>query len=206
MTAEFWSTIASVGTFIVITATAVAAVLQLRHMGAGNKVTYIQTFLAEYEGPVLRDAFRFVRSELSKKLEERAFRDDLRSRHLSREKHPEIAICNFFDQWGLYYRDGVIDRTSFMRVNARIVDDFWKRLEPVIALSADTVYGNTAFQQFEYLAIKARRWIALHPAGDFPADEKRIPLTDPWKEADEGLGNGYKATLTDTQNIGSARE
>lgn len=185
---EGWSTIASVGTFVVIAATAIAAVLQLRHLRAANKIAQIQAFFTEFEGPELREAFAFVRSDLASRLEDPAFRAELRSPDgPDRFKHPEISVCNFFDQWGLYYRDGVIDRTSFMRVNAGVIVGFWKKLEPVIAIFAEVDGGNTAFEQFEYLTVQARRWLARYPAGDYPRGEPRITLVDRWAGEDRAF-------------------
>ncbi|MBV8669680.1 MAG: hypothetical protein JOZ28_10745, partial [Candidatus Eremiobacteraeota bacterium] len=142
MTLEAWGTLASVGTFIVITATAIAALMQLRHMRAANQIVTWQQFASAYEGTEFRQAFDFVRTELSKRLEDPAFRQELREGRTERTKHPEITICNLFDQWGLYYRSGAIDRTGFMRVNAGVVVSFWKRLAPVVALLSDPVLGN----------------------------------------------------------------
>ena len=179
MSLEVLSTLASVGTFVVIGATAIAAVLQLQHMRAANKVTSIQTYFSEYEGPELKEAFQFVRNELSTRLKDPSFCAELGGSVIDRNKHPEIAVCNFFDQWGLYYRDGVIDRESFLRVNAGVINGFWRLLEPVIALQADPEKGNLSFQQFEYLTVQARRWLARNPAGDYPEGEERIPLARP---------------------------
>jgi hypothetical protein len=181
MSLEAWSTLASVGTFVVITATAIAAVLQLRHMRAANKVTYIQAFFSQYEGAELREAFRFVRVELARRLEDPAFRQELRVGRIDRIKHPEVTICNFFDQWGLYYRDGVSDRESFLRVNAGVIDTFWTILEPVIALQPP---GNRAWEQFEYLTVEARRWLARHPEGSYPKGATRLPLVDRYAAED----------------------
>ena len=183
---EFWTAFASIGTFVVITATAIAAVIQLRHMRSANQVAATQLFLITYEGPELRDAFHFVRTELKRRLEDSVFRAELRSGDVDRAKHPEIQVVNFFDQWGLYYRDGAILKKSFMRVNAGIVVGFWQLLEPVIALLADPAKGNISFQQFEYLTIQARRWLEQFPDGDFPKDLPRIPLVDPWRDLDAG--------------------
>lgn len=185
MSLELWSTIASVGTFVVITATAIAAVLQLRHLRAANMVAAIQSFFNAFEGPELREAFRFVRNELPLRLEDPTFRHELRAGLTDRAKHPEVTICNFFDQWGLYYRDGVIDRESFMRTNAAVICGFWDRLEPIAALLADPVKGNQSFQHFEYLTIKARRWLERHPDYGYPKGEVRLPLVDRWAAQDK---------------------
>ena len=183
MSLEAWSTFASVGTFVVIAATAIAAVFQLRHMSAANKFSWAQHFIREYEGVERRSAFDFVRKELAARLQDPAFREELRAGTGDRSTHPEITICNFFDQWGMYYRDGVIDRRSFMRVNAGIVVSFWKRLEGAIALMADPEDGNVSFQQFEYLTVEARRWLARNKAGDYPKGVERISLPSSGDEA-----------------------
>lgn len=182
MSLEAWSTLASIGTFVVIATTAIAAVLQLRHMRAANKVIYIQAFFSQYEGAELREAFRFVREDLAQRLDDPAFRHDLRQGRNDRIKHPEITICNFFDQWGLYYRDGVIDRESFLRVNAGVIDAFWTRLEPVIATQSG---GNKSWEQFEYLTVEARRWLARHPEGSYPKNAQRLTLVDRYKAQDD---------------------
>lgn len=188
MSLEFLSAAASVGTFVVITATAIAAVLQLRQQRAGNKIAYIQSFYTGYEGSELRPAFDFVRYELAEKLKDPQFRDDLRPHGIAvRSRHPEITVLNFFDLWGLYYRDGVVDRDSFMRVFGGVVVGFWRALEPVIALTSDE-HGNTVCQDFEYLAVEARKWIARHPNGDYMHGAPRIPL--PSVEELFGSGEG----------------
>ena len=51
MSQETLSTAAAVGTFIVIAATAIAAVVQLRHLRAQNQLTGLLTVLARVEAP-----------------------------------------------------------------------------------------------------------------------------------------------------------
>jgi hypothetical protein len=149
-------------------------------MAAAGQVAAIQQFFSSFEGPELRDAFQFVRVELSTRLKDPAFRAELRAGELDRRKHPEIQVCNLFDQFGLYYAESAIDRRSFLRANAGVVAGFWERLEPVVALVADPERGNLSFQHFEYLTIHARRWLQSHPDGDFPKGELRIPLNNVW--------------------------
>jgi hypothetical protein len=60
MSLEAWSAAAQIGTFLVIAATAVAALVQLNHLRAANQIAASNMFIQEYEGPELREAF-FVR-------------------------------------------------------------------------------------------------------------------------------------------------
>ena len=174
MSLDAWAAFAQVGTFVVIAATAIAALIQLKHLRAANDMSASNMFIQEYEGPDLRDAFSFVRTQLAKRLEDPAFREELRSSQLDRSIHPEIAICNFFDQYGGYYRQGAVNRTMFMRHNAGVVLRFWELLEPVVALVAEPSGSNTSFEQFEYVAVQAQDWVANHPKGDYPKGMRRI--------------------------------
>ena len=184
MSLESVATIAQIATFIVIAVTAIAALVQLRHMRSGNQVSALQTFIQMFEGREFGGAFHFVRSELTERLKDPEFRRELRSSDIDRRKHPEIAIANFFEVWGNYYRNGVIDKHAFMQDMAGIVVDFWDRLEPVIAMLSSESGGNPYFENFEFLVIHAREWRSRHPQGTFPAGLRRVPLIDPWKELD----------------------
>jgi len=176
MTVESWAAAAQIGTFVVIAATAVAALIQLRHLRAANDMAAASAFIMEFEGVELRDAFTFVRTHLKERLEDPEFRAEILGAIQDRSKHPEIAVLNFFDLWGGHYRGGAINRTWFMRHNAGVVLGFWELLKPVVELSAAPDGTNTAFEAFEYLAVKAQDWIAAHPAGDYPKGVRRMPL------------------------------
>jgi hypothetical protein len=185
MPLDVWASVAQVATFVVIAVTAIAGLIQLRHLRASNQVAGMQTFFQMYEGAELRDAFHFVRTELERRLEDPSFREELRSNKLDRSAHPEIQICNFFDQWGGYYRIGVIDRRAFMRHNAGVIATFWDLLAPIVALEAAYRNGvNTSFEHFDYLAVQARAWTEKHPHGDYPKNLPRLPLVDPRREID----------------------
>lgn len=185
MSLELWSAVAQIGTFIVIAVTAIAALVQLQHLRAANQLLSWQTFFHSYEGDELRDAFHFVRVELAERLKDPAFREELRSGQIDRMRHPEVKIASFFDYWENYYRMGAIDRRAFMTANADLVNGFWERLEPAIALLSASYGGvNISFESFEYMTVQARRWLASHPGGDYPAGAARIPLIDPWRDID----------------------
>lgn len=184
MSLEAWAALAQVGTFMVIAATAAASLVQLRHLRAANQVAALRLLMEQYEGPELRDAFHFVREELAGRLEDPAFRLELQSNQTDRLKHPEVTVCNFFDTWGLHYREGAVEKRAFMRIMAEVTVWFWKELEPVIAMSVNSSGVNTSFQNFEYLAMDAGKWVAAHPDGDYPRGKPRMPLVNPWRETE----------------------
>src|SRR6202163_818874 len=112
MSLDALAALSQVGTFIVIAATAVIAVVQLRHLRSGNQVLWMRGLAQDYEGAEFRAAFHFVRSELSERLKEPLFRNELRAGPLDRSKHPEIVILNLFETWGRCYRAGAVDRNA----------------------------------------------------------------------------------------------
>ena len=186
MTLADWADLAQVGVFIVIAVTAVATLIQVRHLRTANQGAWLQAWMRDYQGSEYRDAFRFVRTELAQRLEDPAFRQELRKRGASRENHPEIVIANLFELWGMYFRLGAVDQRMFLAENHSIITQFWDRLEPVVALTAYRSGGkNDGFHSFEYLTVRARKWAATHKAGDYPKGEMRIPLNDRWREIDK---------------------
>jgi hypothetical protein len=185
MTSEFLTTAAAIGTFVVIAATAVAAMVQLRHLRAANQITALDSFTKTYEGAEFRDAFHFVRSELNERLKDPAFRRELRGGTIDRANHPEVVVLNILETWGNYYRYGAIDRHIFVQQLARVMTGFWTMLEPTIALMSERSGGiNVAFENFEFFVIEARKWTDRNPLGTFPKGVRRIPLTDQWREVD----------------------
>src|SRR5215470_6619668 len=97
MMLETFSAIAQIGTLVVIAATAVAALVQLRHLRAANDMAAASMIIMEFEGEELRDAFAFVRMQLKQRLEDPAFRAEIEGAVQDRSTHPEIAVLNFFD-------------------------------------------------------------------------------------------------------------
>ena len=177
--------VAQIGTFVVIAATAVIAIVQLRHIRSGNQVLWMRGLAQDYEGAEFRDAFHFVRTELTERMKEPLFRRELRSGPLDRAKHPEVIVLNLFENWGRNYRAGAVDRNAFVIQFCRVIVVHWDMLEPAIALIATRTGGvNTSFGSFEYLTVQARAWMTSNPHADYPKGAPRIPLTDLWAVED----------------------
>jgi hypothetical protein len=185
MSLDAVAALSQVGTFIVIAATAVTAIVQLRHLRSGNQLMWMRGLAQDYEGAEFRDAFHFVRAELTERLKEQHFRNELRSGLIDRARHPEVVVLNLFENWGRYYRGGAVDRTLFLTQFCRVIVSHWEVLEPAVTLIATRTGGlNTSFGSFEYLTVKARDWMADNPHADYPKGTPRIPLTDKWAAED----------------------
>jgi len=105
---ELWATIASVGTFVVITATAIAAIIQLKHIRSNNQIAIINDFRDATFSPEFAAALDFVR-DLDKKLEDPAFRAHLEIIPLPSTFLPVVITGRFFDHLGSFVRRGMLE-------------------------------------------------------------------------------------------------
>jgi hypothetical protein len=188
MSLEILNTIGSLATVLVIAATAVAAVIQLRHLRATNQLGALLTLEREFNSPDLQESFRYVQRELDYKLRDPGYRHDLtRIGFIDSRVHLEINVCNWFNAIGALLKHDLVEETAFMDLFSRLAVQYWEILTPAVALVRRR-RGNGQYHNFEFLAIRARRWLSAHPDGDFPAGMGRIPVVDQWLAEDEPEG------------------
>ena len=181
---ETVNTFASVATFVVIGASAIAALVQLKHLRANNQLGALLGLEHEFHTDALQNAFRFVQSDLSRKLHDRPFREELeRIGFIDSRAHPEMDVLNWFNEMGTLLKNGLVEETAFMELFGRLAVQYWEILAPAIAILRRR-RGNAQFHNFEYLAIRARKWLSDHPHGDFPKGAPRIPILDEWQDED----------------------
>jgi hypothetical protein len=106
MSLELVNTFGTLGTFIVIAATATAAIVQLRHMRGSNQITALNELRETMETPDFQAASHFVGAELPAKLRDPAFRYQLVHRFArTDENRPLItrinSLGNFYEGMGL---------------------------------------------------------------------------------------------------------
>jgi len=184
MSVDLVSTLAAVGTFVVIGATAVAAVIQLRHMRASNQLGALLALEREFHGEDLQESFRFVQRELVYKLKDQAYRAELeRIGFIDTRSHMEVNVLNWFNELGTLLKNGLVEETAFMDLFSRLAVQYWEILSPALAIVRRR-RGSGQYHSFEYLAIRARKWLSDHPEGAFPKGMSRIPLLDEWLDED----------------------
>lgn len=179
VSAETVSAAAAVGTFVVIAATAIAAVVQLRHMRAGNQLNAFMTIGQDFERPEFRELLSYVRNKLPAKMQEPTYGDEiLDGRGLDRSTNPELIVCGFFEQMGLFMKRRLVDESVFLDAYAPVVVRNWERLSPYIALSRQAS-GLASWENFEYAAVRAYQWTKRHPNGTLPKSFPRLPISPP---------------------------
>ena len=115
MSLELWNAIGTVGTFVVITATAVAAIIQLRHLQRNNQLAGLLSVLDLFQQSHVYELIDYIRHELAVKMEDPNFRAGLATMPVDRREHPELHLCDLYEQVGSYVRAGLIDEELFVR-------------------------------------------------------------------------------------------
>ena len=180
MNAEWITALGTLGTFVVIGATAVVALIQVRHMRAGNRLDAILALEEHFRDADLQAALVYVQTELRHKLDDPAYRDELAHRgFIDPRVHPELLLCNWFNKMGILVQHEVVGEEIFMDMFARLITYYWELLSPAVVLMRRS-RGTGEYHNFEYLSFRAQGWLAQKGSGDFPKGVTRRPLDDPW--------------------------
>ncbi|MFZ0573938.1 MAG: hypothetical protein WA304_13810 [Candidatus Cybelea sp.] len=189
MSLELWNTAATVGTFLVISATALAAIIQLRHMRGGNQIMVLTELRASQQTPEFLNAVHYLYSELPSKIQDPAFRYQLANRvartvenneHIS---YVEI-VGDYYENMGVFAKAGLVDRRLLLDIHSAVALDAWNALIDVTAILRGH-YGRAIYENFEYLAVLSQDWSARHPDGSYPDNVRRIDVPNRWHDADE---------------------
>lgn len=175
MSAEWVTAIATAGTFVVIAASAVAALLQLRHMRGSNQIVALTECRETMESREFQEARRFVRNTLPSMLQDPSVLRALASGPMP-ELYPANYIGNFFESMGGFVRFGIIDKTIACDLWCGVVYGSWLSLLPMTRIIRERDPG--LWENFEYLAVLSQDFMNRHPTS-FPKGMRRMPLDEP---------------------------
>lgn len=178
MTAETWSTIFAGCTFVVIAATAAAALIQLRHLRASNQLAGMMEINRMWHDPQIQAWFNFVRDDLPEKLQDPDFLAGLTGDQIDRRVHVELYVADYWEQIGGYVKHGLIDERSLLDLGSDAIVGFWEMLWPVTSIRREHS-GPAIYENFEYLAVRSRQWTARWPNGTYPRGMPRFADLDP---------------------------
>jgi hypothetical protein len=175
MPAEWVTAIATVFTALVIAASAVAALLQIRHMRKSNEIEIIAKWTEAMESEEFGAARAFVVTELPRILADPARLAALSWTPFPTELQPVRTICNHFESVGAFIKLGNVDEHVACELWGLVVLECWRSASPVIQFMREK-YGTIAvWENFEYLAVLSDRWVTEHPQGTYPANTGRMP-------------------------------
>jgi hypothetical protein len=183
------NTFATLGTFIVIAATAGAAIVQLRHARSSNQIAAINELEEVRAEPDFVSAEQFVMQDLPVRLQDPPFRHQIAVGDKKRDEIRDLKskinkVGNHFEIMGILAKAGLVDKRLVLEMWCDVILSVWNKLAPVTAIERRTM-GDGLLENFEYLAVLAQDWMAAHPNGAYPTDVRRIGLKDDWLEADK---------------------
>jgi len=181
MSLELWSTIASVGTFVVITATAIAAIIQLVHIRSSNQISILTIFRKEQEDPEFRAGMEFI-STLDARLEDPTFRRLFTQDSVPASLWGYLRVVLLYEDLGYLVKRGILDAGLFRDLWGPLVIAAWNKTARATAVARRT-RGLGFLENFEYLTLLSRRF-AQSGSAVFPKNAPRIDLEDPWAEQD----------------------
>ncbi|MGC2128951.1 MAG: hypothetical protein WA629_02540 [Candidatus Aquilonibacter sp.] len=189
MSLELVNTFATLGTFLVIAMTAIAAIIQLRHLRSSNQIVAFNELRESFQTDEFATAARIIATELPKVIDDPAFRYEI--------QHPETRtvethalltkvrmVGNFYESLGILVRTGLVDRDTVLEFWGAILPGAWKRIAPVTAIYRRR-QGPAVYENFEYITVLAQEWRAKHRNGTYPPGMRRIELKDDWLEVDQ---------------------
>jgi hypothetical protein len=179
MSAEWVTAIGTVGTFVVIAASAIAALIQLQHIRGSNQIAALAEFRETMEGEQFQNAQRFVSFELAERLKDPAEQIKATTLPFTGEYTAIATVANMFEGLGGFVRSGVIDANVACDVVALIVVRNWDALAPVITYVRRKLRSRALWENFEYLTLCSKRFMEKYPEGRYPQSEPRLPEV-PW--------------------------
>jgi hypothetical protein len=189
MSLELLNTVATCGTFVVIAATAIAAMIQLRHARSSNQIAALNELSERQQNPEYVRALHFVYSDLPSAMGDPAFRYQLAHRWARTAQYNDKiskteAIGDWYERLGLLARSGLVDRQLLVETYSALVTDAWNALAEVTAIMREH-YGRSLWENFEYITVLSQDWEAKHRDGVYPRGLRRIETPNSWHALDE---------------------
>lgn len=178
MPAEWVTAIATVFTALVIGASALAALMQIRHMRTGNQISAYNECRETMESADFREALAFIRNEIPALLSDTENVAAIVDSAL-REQYAGIRlVANLFESMGLFVKTGMMDERIACELWSGIVLTTWENLRPLTA-ELRKRHGPGIWINFEYMAVLSDDFIEHFPDGGYPAGVRRMPMEEP---------------------------
>ncbi len=183
------NTAASLVTVTIVAATALAALIQLRHLRAANQINALLAVNQKLDGREFTDALTTMNSGLESALADPKFRDyeiAIRQRvpppnvdkRCADMHHACILVGNTFELMGSLVKNGIVDQAIMVDQYCGVALGAWKRLADYTAFGREAGDPN-GWEYFEYLAVLSEDWLRSHPSS-YPKGVRRYPLHNPW--------------------------
>jgi hypothetical protein len=171
---EILNTVAAIGTFLVIATTAIAAVIQLRHMRASNQLEGLLSVLARVEDKNFNTWLTETQQQLPKLLSDPEYVQSVIDNTFDRSV-AWLQLGNSYDWVGSLVKNRLIPVDAFLDVYSFRVIQAWELMQPITVLARYRA-SDAIWENFEYLYIASLDWDLKHRHGNYPSHVKRAPL------------------------------
>jgi hypothetical protein len=175
MPLEFISVAATAGTFLVIAASAIAALIQLRHMRGSNQIVALTECRETIESREFGEAQRFVSFELPKRFQNPDECRKIAVLPFTGDYQAIGTVANFFESMGIFVKMGIIDGRIACDFWSYIVVRNWNALAPVTTFVRGELGAPQLWENFEYLAVLSKQYMEQYPQGTYPQGMPRMP-------------------------------
>lgn len=175
MPAEWVTAIATVFTALVIAASALAALLQIRHLRTGNQISAYNECRETMESAEFREALAFIRNEIPQRLADASIVAAVTASALRNEYAGIRLVANLFESMGLFVKTGMMDERIACELWSGIVLDAWNNLRP-LTTALRKRHGPGIWINFEYMAVLSDDFTTHFPEGGYPQHVRRMPL------------------------------
>ncbi|HME80802.1 MAG TPA: DUF4760 domain-containing protein [Candidatus Eremiobacteraceae bacterium] len=187
MSLELLNASASLLTVCIIAATALAAMVQLRHLRAGNQINAMLAIGEELASKAIYDARYVVRHKLAAVVDDPEFRAynaraDRGEEQAVVPEYEEIRdavtlLGNSYEELGILVKQGIVDKDIFLDRYSWVIVGTWKRIERALADARLSTGKDAIWENFEYLAVLSENWLRDHPT-TYPRNTRRMVLPD----------------------------
>lgn len=174
MSLELFNTLASFGTFLVIGATAIAAVIQLRHMRANNQLEGLLDVLSRVEDETFNKWVTEVRRELPDQLADPQYMQSVLDGTFDRNV-AWLQLGNQYERVGSLLKYRLIPEGPFMDVYSGRAVNAWELMLPLISFLR-TFRGDAIWENFEFMYVRAKEFTVRHAGGNYPKGVPRAAV------------------------------
>lgn len=200
MLLEQLSAIGTIGTFVVIAASAIAALIQLRHLRTSNQLTGLLNILGRTEDPQFAEWRQETKRLIEEQIGDADFRQSLELNTFDRRQAPFVHLYNWYDYVGSLVKQGLLPVESVMDTVGGVLIRDWREGEDLIAICRRRA-GQGIWENFEYLVVCSKRWQEKYQNGRYPKHFPRIAVEDRWLSTDHPDRDGSLRASTPKNSV-----
>jgi hypothetical protein len=187
MNLELISTLASLTTAVIIGATAVAAMVQLRHMRSSNQINAqlaVRTMMNDVrkESDLLRNGLTAAMADPSFRRYIRAMARGETCAHTPEHQafyNAAFTIVSTGATIGELTRRGIIDEDTLLAPNHERFWITWKAMENFVAVMREAGCSQNQWESWEYISARAMQW-GQRRHDTYPKGVPRLHPKNPW--------------------------